>query len=151
MMRRALLLRSEVKGVERNAEHPGSAFSSLSGPVPDPKRHLDPAEGIGVLLCSSSWGRFYWGPWQVPVISPRFDRIYQQGKSLGTIWGRSNRILCQGDGIPVNTGHFMTVRAEGFLPAGKCQVLCQAESPVGEKTVERHLQIHECRSMWHEC
>lgn len=47
-MRRALLLRSEVRGVERNAESPGSVFSDLSVPVPDPKRPFGPAEGMGI-------------------------------------------------------------------------------------------------------
>lgn len=51
-MRRALLLRSEVRGVERNAENPGSVFSDLSVlvPVPVPKRPFGPAEGMGIAL-----------------------------------------------------------------------------------------------------
>lgn len=103
------------QGRGKKCRTPWSVFSHLSVPVPDPKPPPGPAEGMGVLLRSSSWGRFYWGPWQVPVISPRFARTCPQGKSLGTIWGRSTRILCQGDGIPVSTGHFMTVNFDWVL------------------------------------
>lgn len=52
----ALLPGSNVRRLERNVEHHELIFSTLSVAFPDPKWSFGPAEGIKVLLHSSSWG-----------------------------------------------------------------------------------------------
>lgn len=89
----------------------GSIFSDLSVTFPDPKWPAGRGSSWGdqgalaQLILGFSSNEVSGGSF---VISPRLARTSSQCKSLDTVQGRITRILCQWDGIPLSTWHFMT-------------------------------------------